>query len=305
MPVYLSPISRRQFLKCSLATGASLMLGKNLWAGDKPTDPHTWALMADIHIAGDRKKVLRNINMTDNLISAIREIRELATRPSAILVAGDCVCNSGEVADYTTLGELLQPLRSDRIAVHLVLGNHDNRENLYATLPEVKVPPSPLKGRHVAMISSPRANWFLMDSLEKTLVTAGFMGTAQLEWLARTLDANTDKPAIIVAHHDLRDIKDGKTSGLRDKDEFLAVITPRKQVKAYVFGHSHNWQIIEHTSGIHLINLPATAWLFSPTTPSGWILATLQNDGVRLQWNCLDHTHKVHGQVVELKWRPS
>jgi len=42
MPIYLPPISRRQFLVRSLAAGAGLALGPSILAAAKRTDPNSW-----------------------------------------------------------------------------------------------------------------------------------------------------------------------------------------------------------------------------------------------------------------------
>ena len=86
--------------------------------------------------------------------------------------------------------------------MHLVLGNHDQRENFWAAFPEAK-PALPAADRHAAVVETPLANWFLLDSLYKTNVTPGLLGAAQLQWLAKALDAHADKPALLVAHHNL------------------------------------------------------------------------------------------------------
>ena len=85
--------------------------------------------------------------------------------------------------------------------VHLALGNHDNRERFWEALPEEKAAQRPLADRQVALLRTPRANWFVLDSLEKTLSTPGLLGQEQLDWLAGALDANPDKPALVLIHH--------------------------------------------------------------------------------------------------------
>ena len=74
-------------------------------------------------------------------------------------------------------------------------------------------------------------------------------------------------------------------------------------MKAYVFGHTHDWQVTQDASGIHLINLPPVAYVFTPGKPSGWIHASFRDDGARLEMRCIDPTHPAHGNVTELTWR--
>ena len=108
-------------------------------------------------------------------------------------------------------------------------------------------------------------------------------------------------PAIVMLHHN-----PGLTEnvpGLKDTAALLEVIRPRKQVKAYFFGHTHAWGVTQDESGIHFINLPPTAYLFAAGKPSGWVRATAAKDGMKLELRCLDTKHPQHGEVKDLKWR--
>ena len=303
MPIYIPPITRRQFLRSSLAAGASLLLPRRLWAEDKPADLNTWALLSDTHIAADRTKVAREVNLADHFETAVREIIALPQRPGAALITGDCAFLKGEKGDYATFAELAQPIRTAQIPLHLAPGNHDDRNHLRAAFAEAKATRRPRADRCIALVHTPLANWFLLDSLDQTNVTPGVLGETQLAWLAQTLDANPDKPAIIAAHHNPDDCTRPKPSGLLDTARLLEVILLRKQVKAYVFGHTHVWKVARHDSGIYFINLPAVAYVFGKGVPSGWVLAMLKPDGARLRLNCIDRTHAQHGQTLDLKWR--
>ncbi|MCU0786417.1 MAG: phosphohydrolase, partial [Verrucomicrobia bacterium] len=92
-------------------------------------------------------------------------------------------------------------------------------------------------------------------------------------------------------------------SGLKDTESLLQVIRPRKQVKAWIFGHTHKWNVAADESGIHLVNLPPVAYVFQPDNPAGWVHATVRCDGMNLELRGIDTTHKNHGQVVVLRWR--
>ncbi len=302
MPIYLPPISRRQFLARSLVAGAGLMLSPNLFAASRKVDEHCWALFSDTHIAADRKDFKRHINMADHLMAVAKEVIELKKRPAGVLISGDLALNSGETGDYATLTELLQPLRAAQLPIHLALGNHDHRERFWDALLGEKIVARPVVDRQVAIIRSSRANWFVLDSLDKTLSTPGVLGETQLAWLAKSLDANADKPALIVIHHNPSE--DGSYKGaLVETKELFEIIRPRKQVKAYFFGHTHRWNLEQDSSGIHLINLPPVAYLFDTESPNGWVLANLEKQGMRLELRALDHKHKEHGRKIDLKWR--
>jgi Icc protein len=301
MPIHLPAISRRQFLVRSLAGGATLALGPNLLAAVKHTDPNSWALLADTHLAADRGLMARGINMTDHFTSVSRELLALPKRPAGVFIAGDCAYNSGQTGDYRQVADLLEPIRGAQMPVHLALGNHDHRERFWDALPKEKAAQRPLADRQVALLRAARANWYVLDSLEETLSTPGLLGQAQLDWLAGALDANPGKPALVLIHHNPGQI--ASVSGLRDTEALLGILRPRKQVKAYIFGHTHHWHVKQDVSGVHLVNLPPVAYVFQPGEPAGWVQATLERNGMRLELRCVDPAHNAHGQVVKLQWR--
>jgi Icc protein len=300
MPIHLQAISRRQFLLRTLAGGTALALSPSLLAAAKRADPNSWALLADPHLAADRGLVARGINMTDHFTTVSRELLALPKRPAGVFITGDCAYNSGQVGDYALVVDLLEPIRAAQMPVHLALGNHDNRERFWEAFRAEKAAPRPLADRQVALLRTPRANWFVLDSLETTLSTPGLLGQEQLGWLAGALDANPDPPALVLIHHN-----PGLSGniGLKDTTALFEIIRPRKQVKAYIFGHTHAWNVGQDESGIHLINLPPVGYVFSPGQPAGWVHATLERKGVQLELRCVDHDHKSHGQVTKLQWR--
>ncbi len=299
MPIYLPPISRRAFLRRTVLAATGLALGPRLFAAEATVDGNFWALFSDPHIAADRALVHNQVNMADNFQRVVREVAALPARPAGIFVNGDCAFNSGEKEDYATFAKLLEPLR--QTPIHLTLGNHDNREHFWNALTTEKAAKRPVADKQTLMVSAPTVNWFVLDSLDKTLSTPGMLGKPQLDWLGKALDANADKPALVMLHHN-----PGITEavpGLTDTGALLEVIRPRKQVKAYFFGHTHFWNITRDDSGIHFINLPPTAYLFREGKPNGWVRAIVAADGMKLELRCLDTKHPQHGEVTDLKWR--
>ena len=301
MPIQLPPTSRRNFLKQSLLTGAGLAFAPAVFAASRRTDPNSWVLMADTHIAADPSKIAREVNMTEHFAAATKELLALPRRPAGVFVVGDCAFNSGEPGDYAQFTRLLDPLRAGGMTLHLALGNHDQRENFRTALREQKSAAPPELEKQVALLKATDLNWFMLDSLEKTLATPGALGEAQLRWLTTTLDANERQPAIVLVHHNPG--TQSNISGLKDTEALLQVIRPRRQVKAWIYGHTHNWKVEQDPSGIHLVNLPPVAYPFRPGDPQGWVMATTRRDGLKLELRCLDPTHMHHAQLVDLKWR--
>jgi hypothetical protein len=303
MPVTLPQLSRREFLKRAALAGVGLGLAPlKSHAGlfGKSRDPHTFVFFSDTHIAGDPAQTYLNVNMTDHLIACARELAAWPVKPAAVIVNGDLAYLTGQPEDYATFGKLIEPMRA-LAPVHLSLGNHDAREIFWSAFPRDAAKLKSVPQKQLSVFSSARANWFLLDSLDITSKTPGELGGAQLDWLARELDLRAHKPAVVVVHHNPQFPK--VTTGLLDSAALLDALAARRQVKALIFGHTHDWHIEPHASGIHLINLPPTSYPFKAGRPSGWVRATLARDGLEIELRSLDANHPEHAQVKQLAWR--
>ncbi len=257
-------------------------------------DDSHYALLSDTHIAADEKLIFNEVDLAAHLRLAISEVMALKNRPAGVFLNGDCALKDGQEDDYTTVTNLLNPLMDGKYPLHMTLGNHDHREHFWNAL--AKGAAHPVQSKHVSLIESTRANWILLDSLDKTNVTPGLLDKEQRDWLTKTLDANSHKPALVMVHHN------PDVSSLLDTKELFEILTPRKQVKALIFGHTHRWQFTEK-DGIHLINLPAIAYPFAKEQPTGWTDCFLQENGASFQLNAHDKAHIWHGQKKELIWR--
>jgi 3',5'-cyclic AMP phosphodiesterase CpdA len=287
-----------------LAAGAGLLIPQRLRAAPPATDANRFALVSDIHISADRNREARGINLVEHFIRVRDEILAERPRPAAVLVSGDCAFNDGLPADYALLRELVEPLRQAGLPPHWLMGNHDRREALWQVFPESRSGDEGLlPDKHVAVLESPHANWFLLDSMDQPGVVGGRLGEAQLQWLAKALDAHPNKPALVMAHHypEPRG-KPAKNNGLIDSDAFFDVLLPRKQVKAYFYGHSHVWAASK-LDDLHLVNLPTAAYVFDKSQLCGWVDAQVRPDGITLRLNALDRQHPAHGKSLDLAWR--
>lgn len=299
MPISLLPVSRRRFMQTVVTAGAAVAMGPQLHARQTQRDPNRFALLADTHIAADRKLAARGTVMADNLAQVARELVALDTAPAAVLVDGDCAFSTGQSADYATLVELVEPIRQHGLPIHLALGNHDHRERFWEAIPKQDGAPAVAR-RHLTVLPAQHANWILLDSLDETNKTPGVLGDEQLGWLARTLDEQPGKPAIVMVHHNPDDRP--KPGGLVETAALFEVLMPRRQVKMLVFGHTHNWNISSR-EGLHLVNLPPVAYPFAADKPNGWVDLQLSEKAALLTLQCLDKQHLQHGQRVELAWR--
>jgi len=304
MPLHLPPISRRDFLKRAAIAGVGLSLAPRLSAAElgKSRDENFFALFSDCHVSTDAAAVSRNVNMASNLAAVTKELLAMPTRPAALIINGDLALKSGMAAEYATFSGLIDPIRADGIDIHLSLGNHDQRENFWKAFPKEASAQHPVvANRQVAFLPADRANWYLLDSLDVTEGTPGELGAAQIEWLDHLLAEHKDKPAIVIGHHNMT--HPGWTAGLKDSTALADLFVKHRHVKAYIFGHTHNWLTEQHATGVHLINLPPTSYVFTNGRPSGWVRASLAKDSIELELRCVDTKHPEHAKVQQLKWR--
>jgi hypothetical protein len=307
MPASLfTAATRRHWIRQSLAAGMG-----SLWtwqgvgetaAAESGSEGEFWALLSDPHIAADENLEARGVVMAANLRRTVGQVLRIGVKPHGVLINGDCAYLDGQEGDYSQLLRCLRPLAEERVQVHCTLGNHDDRGRFRAANAQPGVDPL-LADKHVTILSSARANWVLLDSLDEVNVTPGVLGQGQLGWLERTLQRIPAKPTFIMVHHNpqFNVPESGKGSGLTDTAELLRVLKGAPRVKALFYGHTHNWQVQEPKDGLPwLINLPPVAYTFGADRPAGWVSARVETERLTLELRSLNPNHPEHRQNVEI-----
>ncbi|MEM1297139.1 MAG: metallophosphoesterase [Verrucomicrobiota bacterium] len=299
MPIHLNSISRRSFL-----AGASAFTIAPLANGDEG-GTETWALLADTHIDADPAKVARGAQMAANLEKIVAELVAERETLQGVIIDGDCAYLAGLPGDYELLAKLLEPLADVGLPVHLTMGNHDDRGPFYEAFAKNPSMVSAVESKHVSVIETPIANWILLDSLFVVNKVTGEMGEVQLSWLDQFLQNHSDKPAILVGHHNPQfAIEEGqRVTGLADTSQLMSIMAKYPHSQAYIYGHTHSWRTTRTETGVHLINLPPCAYVFDQKRPNGWVRADISEGGVKLTLHALDANHPEHGKAKELSWR--
>lgn len=298
MPVHLPAQNRRQFL---ITLGAGLVTCRT-GAFASETQEEIVYLLNDTHIA---EKHPTNSPIPSHLRQVVNELVHLKQKPACVLINGDLAMKDGQPGDYRHFAKLIRPLREAKIDTHLTLGNHDNRDVFYNVMKEEQPQAPAVKSRHISVVQTKYANFFLLDSLHKTMVTQGTLGKEQRAWLAKALDTHSDKPAIIVTHHNPRLGGDPVhfPGGLTDSVELWELLAARPQVKAYIHGHIHHRGNAAH-QGIHIFNTPATSYVGNPDkSTTGWTIAKLSPKGITLTTRTNDENHAWNQQSKTLNWR--
>lgn len=299
MPVHLPGQNRRQFMA---TVGATAIVGSSHCAADQTTEDDLVYLLNDTHVGQQHPP---SSPVPTHLRQVVTELVGRETKPACVLINGDLALKDGQPGDYRHFAELMAPLREANVDAHVTLGNHDNREAFYSVMKDQRPELPPVNSRHISVVQTQHAKFFLLDSLKKTMVTQGTLGPEQRRWLTAALDAHSDKPAIIVTHHNPRLGGDPLhfPGGLIDSEELWDILAARQHVKAYIHGHIHDRSLAEHR-GIHIINTPATSYVADPKkSTTGWTLARLTRESITLTTRTTDKSHPWNGQTKTLKWR--
>jgi Icc protein len=304
MPIHLTNLRRRAFLQTSLGAGASLLTFGRTLGDESQNAPEYVALLADTHIDADATKVVRGSVMAANLLKVIADVLTQAQKPAIAFIDGDCAFNVGLPADYKTLASMLAAFPAADIPLHMAMGNHDDRIAFHKQFANHDKETEAVDGKHVSLIETKFANWFLTDTLHQVNHVTGEMGEEQLDWLRAALKNHTEKPAIVVGHHNpqFNVPEDGRVTGLQDSSVLFELLESMPHVKAYVFGHTHSWSVKQRDSGLHLINLPPIGYAFNETSPIGWVDAALTDKAMQLTLRCIDSDHPQHLTTETLAW---
>ncbi|APW62539.1 metallophosphoesterase family protein [Paludisphaera borealis] len=312
MPIHLLP-TRRDFLSGLALGGVSTVLGcgnaEQPVAVGEPTPsalPSGYiALLSDTHINAD-PVVAENggpkNNMTKNLRVAILDILKQPEMPRAVVVLGDLAHKDGQPGDYQQFLSLIRPLREFGVPFHLAMGNHDDR----AQFLQVLKPEDPGLGlvddRYIGVVNVAGIRLVILDSLDKPKQVTGNLREPQRAWLAKTLDAEPQSSTVVLVHHNPKNASENAWQCLWDTEELLAILRPRKQVKALVFGHSHRWDL-RRDGDLHFVNLPAVGYPFAADQPLGWCRFEPTVDGATIELHRVDGGLDKDLEPVDLKWR--
>jgi 3',5'-cyclic AMP phosphodiesterase CpdA len=302
MPLHLNTLSRREMLAGTLGAGASVLLSNPVIASEN-VDPCSFALLADTHIPSEPSTEARGVKMADHLAQVVKQLAETTPRSAGALINGDCAYLRGEIEDYALLSKLVRPLVDAKLPLHMTMGNHDDRVKFHEVLKHQRSDAPPVESKHVSVIETPHLNWILIDTLMQVNVVTGEVGAAQREWLVQVIKAYPTKPLVIVGHHNPQPPGQDRVTGIKDTEQLFKMLDQHTNVKAYAFGHTHNWNVSQRDSGLHLINLPPVAYVFAKDRPSGWVSATTHAKGIHLKLHSLDKAHPEHNQLVQLAWR--
>ena len=243
----------------------------------------------------DRNTENRGYRPYDNFARVVPEVERWA--PDGAIISGDLARTEGLAGDYQSLDGLLRPL-AEKLPVSLVLGNHDDRKNFLTAFSKGPGARQAVPNKWVTAIDKPPVRFLLLDSLLYTNRVAGLLGRAQRAWLEEYLARPDQRPTILVFHHPPTE----DDSALLDSDRLLRIAAQSRQVKAIIYGHSHAYSF-QSQDGLHLVNVPAVGYNFTPSEPVGWVEATFTAEGGDFRLRAFAGNREQDGKTRSLHWR--
>ena len=285
--------ARRDFLATVGASAMALSL-RHVALGSSNGSVAKVALLSDTHIHADPNNEYRGFRPHDGLLHAVKQVTE--SDAEYALLCGDAARLDGKKEDYEQLKKLLVPIQS-KMKIEFALGNHDDRNNFWSVFGGNTVGASLAGKKHVTVADFGPQRWIVLDSLMYVDKAPGFLGQEQRDWLEKQLSSDSTRPTLLMVHHTL-----GQGDGdLLDADRLLKIAKRHSHVKAILFGHSHQWKIVQD-EGLWLINLPAIGYNFSDDQPIGWVYAELRPNELKLTITVLGGNNSEHKKSRVLSW---
>ncbi|HET9355379.1 MAG TPA: phosphodiesterase [Sphingomicrobium sp.] len=210
------------------------------------------AQITDLHIGFDRDNPhelnVRRLNMV------IDELNERVPRPDLLLVTGDLVENGDDKRAYRHMESLVKRWQGPLL---WAVGNHDDRANLLAVLPEVPVDEHGFI-QYEAEFGGLR--FVVLDTLDPGR-HGGMVCETRGKWLRARLREKKEVPTVVVLHHPPVDTGIAWMSALPCEQwvqRLESILKPAKQVVGLISGHVHR-PISTSFAGKRLIVAPSTA----------------------------------------------
>ena len=190
--------------------------------------------ISDLHFLRRGILAFGKLDMHAYTARCVQAIKALDPVPDAVLITGD-LTHDGDFETYQALAEMLGDLRQLTFPIP---GNHDDRALIRAVFPNIEAlsPSGPL----CYAIDQGSLRLIALDSSVDGK-PYGELGEMQREWLSRTLNADSEKPVLVMLHHPpfRTGIGHMDWSMLRDADALADIIGEHEHVERVLCGHAH------------------------------------------------------------------
>ncbi len=186
--------------------------------------------VTDLHLV-PRGQLLYELSPEDRFRQCLDDLAKHHADAAFVAISGD-LAERGEVSTYEMLRDMLKdfPLQT-----HLMLGNHDKRDNY------IKVFGGADAHGFVQHGISVRGTRFLfLDTLKGGPSSAGLYDAPRRHWLLRELSNLSGAEAVLFMHHAPFSIHHELMDRIKlDDDEEFAALLEGQAVRHIFFGHAH------------------------------------------------------------------
>jgi len=260
----------------------AVMLGLIAWlsppelipAGTQPSSAATTrpriVLLADPHVDKDDGYRFGLWKPNPAFDEAIASINALTPAPREAVILGD-LGRAGREADYKKYLEKLSALKVR--PVRHMLGNHDEFrpfEKVVLEGPKPVPPGAKAATRHYYAWDFDQ-HWRFIALDTRGGMLGGELGPKQIAWFEKQVKTAAEKNVLVLAHHDPTR---PSSRGVKDAEEFLAILKRHRNVRAIFHGHLHEMSFGQHADRVHVVGAPTTSWIFKPRRARGYLLLT-------------------------------
>ncbi len=195
--------------------------------------------------------LLHGLNPSERFASCLDSIHNDHQDAEFCIVTGD-LADQGEDAAYEYLAK---KIKQSPIKFHLVLGNHDHRENFLHRFPDTPVDEN---GFVQYTIETSAGAFVLLDTVEYNRHD-GVYCEKRREWLAKVLEAHQSEPVYLFMHHPPLQLQFPCIDeyGLEEQQIFADVLKPYNNIRHIFFGHVHR-PVSGYWNGISFSTLRGT-----------------------------------------------
>ena len=228
-----------------------------------------------LHAAPDSK--MRGVNTFETLTQVLAAVQEDPDwPPHGILATGDLVQDESHMG-YERFKGCMEKLRTP---VYCIPGNHDDPALMAEMLSE-----APFQVNGELRLD----HWtVVMLNTHRRGEDSGYLDDAALADLNSTLAANAGRHVLLVMHHHPIPMNSAWLDGvgLKDPDQFFAVVDSYDNVRGILWGHVHQASDRKR-NGVRMLSTPSTCSQFLPdaetfaldSRPPGYRWLRLQADG--------------------------
>lgn len=189
--------------------------------------------ITDTHLVPPGQR-LHGLDPQTRLEACIADIREHHADAALCIHSGD-LAHKGEIPSYNLLRDCLSKLP---IPFHLMVGNHDHRDNLRTVFPEVSADDH---GFIQTVVDVSAGRLILLDTKENNEKHGSFC-EHRAAWLTAKLREAVDRPVYVFMHHPPFEIGIPAVDNIRLKSGaglFAETVAPYSNIRHLFLAHVH------------------------------------------------------------------